>query len=156
MQYAGSDLEQKLQPDGSSEGSLNEGFQIVSEGYEIPAELNLSASYEVMPGLSLMASYNNNSFSNNEIRFGGEYNQSLGPSSVWIGGAMGMGSVDDDKPDDITQGDWDEYSGSIFGATFGAGISYPVGNMKVGFEVAQRSVTDYFDSNLVYSLKISF
>jgi len=156
MQYAGSDLEQKLQPAGSAEGTLNEGFQIVSEGFEIPAELNLSAAYEVMPGLSVMASYNNNSFSNNEIRFGGEYNQSLGPSSVWVGGAMGMASVDDDKPDGIAQSDWDEYSGSIFGATFGAGITYPVGNMKVGLEVAQRSVTDYFDSNLVYSLKISF
>ena len=28
MQYAGSDLEQKLQPAGSSEGTLNEGFQL--------------------------------------------------------------------------------------------------------------------------------
>jgi hypothetical protein len=156
MQYSGADLEHKLPPDDSEEGTLDESFQQVSEGFEIPAELNLAAAYEVIPGLSLMASYNNNSFSNNEFRFGGEYNLTLGPTSVWLGGAMGMGSVDDEKPDDISQGDGDDYTGSIFGATFGAGISYPVGNMTVDVEVAQRSVTDYFDSNLIYSVKISF
>ncbi len=156
MQYAGSDLEQKHTPDETGEGTLVESFQIVSEGFEMPAELNMSVSYEVIPNLSLMASFNNNSFSTNQLRFGGEYNITMGTSSLWIGGAIAIESIDDEKPDDIDQSDWDEYSGSNFGTTFGAGINYPIGNMIVSLEVAQRLVVDYFDNNLVYSLKIAF
>jgi hypothetical protein len=156
MQYAGSDLEQKLSPDESEDGTKNESFQIVSEGFEIPAELNMSINYEVIPNLSLMASFNNNSFSNNQLRLGGEYNTTMGTSSLWIGGAIAIESIDDEKPEDIDQSDWDEYGGSNFGTTFGAGINYPIGNMIVSLEVAQRSVVDYFDNNLVYSIKIAF
>lgn len=156
MQYAGSDLEQKLIPLGSEEGTLNESYQIVSEGFEMPAELNISVSYMVIPGLSLMSVFQNNSFSNNELRFGGEYSLSFGSASAWAGGAIATGLLDDDQPDDIGNSDWDEYGGSIFGITFGAGVSYPVGNMVVSLEVAQRLVTDYFDNNMVWSLKLAF
>ena len=156
MQYAGSDLEQKHTPEETGEGTLDESFQIVSEGFEMPAELNMSINYEVIPNLSLMASFNNNSFSNNQTRLGGEYNLAFGASSVWVGGAIAMASTDDEKPDDIDQGDWDEYAGSNFGTSFGAGINYPIGNMVVSLEVAQRSVVDYFDNNMVYSLKVAF
>lgn len=156
MQYSGSDLEQKHTPEETGDGTLDESFQIVSESFEMPAELNMSVSYQVIPNLSLMVLFNNNSFSNNQTRLGGEYNLSLGSSSVWVGGALAMVSTDDDKPEEVAQSDWDEFSGSNFGITFGAGINYPVGNMVVTLEVAQRSVVDYFDNNLVYSLKVSF
>ena len=156
MQYAGSDLEQKLSPDESEDGTKNESFQIVSEGFEIPAELNMSVSYEVIPNLSLMASFNNNSFTTNQTSLGGEYNLAFGTSSVWVGGAVALGSVDDEQPDDISSGDWTEYTGSNFGATFGAGINYPIGGMVVSLEMAQRTVVDYFENNMVYSIKIAF
>ena len=156
MQYAGSDLEQKHIPDDTGEGTLNESFQIISEGFEMPAELNMSISYEVIPNLSLMASFNNNSFTTNQTSLGGEYNLAFGTSSVWVGGAVALGSVDDEQPDDISSGDWTEYTGSNFGATFGAGINYPIGGMVVSLEMAQRTVVDYFENNMVYSIKIAF
>jgi hypothetical protein len=156
MQYAGSDLEQKHIPDDTGEGTLNESFQIVSEGFEMPAELNMSISYEVIPNLSLMASFNNNSFTTNQTSLGGEYNLAFGTSSVWVGGAVALGSVDDEQPDDIGSGDWGEYTGSNFGATFGAGINYPIGSMVVSLEMAQRTVVDYFENNMVYSIKFAF
>ena len=156
MQYAGSDLEQKHIPDDTGEGTLNESFQIISEGFEMPAELNMSISYEVIPNLSLMASFNNNSFTTNQTSLGGEYNLAFGTSSVWVGGAVALGSVDDEQPDDIGSGDWGEYTGSNFGATFGAGINYPIGSMVVSLEMAQRTVIDYFDNNMVYSIKFAF
>ena len=156
MQYAGSDLEQKHIPDDTGEGTLNESFQIISEGFEMPAELNMSVSYEVIPNLSLMASFNNNSFTTNQTSLGGEYNLAFGTSSVWVGGAVALGSVDDEQPDDISSGDWTEYTGSNFGATFGAGINYPIGGMVVSLEMAQRTVVDYFENNMVYSIKIAF
>ena len=156
MQYAGSDLEQKHIPDDTGEGTLNESFQIVSEGFEMPAELNMSISYEVIPNLSLMASFNNNSFTTNQTCLGGEYNLAFGTSSVWVGGAVALGSVDDEQPGDIGSGDWGEYTGSNFGATFGAGINYPIGSMVVSLEMAQRTVVDYFENNMVYSIKFAF
>ena len=156
MQYAGSDLEQKHLPDDTGEGTLSESFQIISEGFEMPAELNMSVSYEVMPNLSLMASFNNNSFTTNQTCVGGEYNLALGASSVWVGGAVALGNVDDDQPDDVGSGDWDEYTGSNFGATFGAGINYPIGSMVISLEMAQRTVVNYFDNNMVYSIKVAF
>lgn len=156
MQYRGSDLEQKLPPLGSQTGTLVESFQVVSESFEMPVELNISASYEVIPGLALLGSFQNNSFSNNELRFGGEYNLSMGSASVWAGGAIAVATIEDDKPDDITQADWDDYTGSNLGATYGGGLTYPLGNMSLTLEVAQRTVIDYFDNNLVWSLKLAF
>ena len=156
MQYGGSDLEQKLPPDESEEGSINEPFQIVSEPFEMPVEMNIGVSYEAIPGLLIQGTFNNKSSSNNELRFGSEYSMSFGNASVWIGSGLSIANIDDEKPDDISQADWSESTDSNFGTTFGAGIVYPLGELTIGLEVAQRTVINYFDNNLVYSLKISF
>ena len=156
MVFEGSDLEHKLLPEGSEAGTRVESFEVASEGFEMPAELNVAVSYEVIPGLSLLGAFQNNSFTNNEMRFGGVYSMTLGTAKVWGGGAMAIASIDDDQPDGVENKDWDEYTGSIFGATYGAGVSLPVGNINVSFDAAMRSVSDYFDSNLVWSLKVAF
>ena len=156
MQYSGSDLEQKLPPDESGEGTNDEPFQIVSEPFEMPVEMNIGLSYEAIPGLLIQGTFNNNSSSNNELRFGSEYSMSFGDASVWIGTGLSIANIDDEKPDNVSQADWSESTESNFGTTFGAGIVYPIGELTVGFEVAQRTVVDYFDNNLVYALKISF
>ena len=156
MQYSGSDLEQDHTPEGSGEGTIDEPFQIVSEPFELPVEMNIALSYEVIPGLLIQGTFNNNSSSNNELRFGSEYSMSFGDASVWIGSGLSMASIDDEKPDEMSQADWSESTDSNFGTTFGAGIVYPIGELTIGLEVAQRTVIDYFDNNLVYALKISF
>ena len=156
MQYAGSDLEQKLPPDESEEGSINEPFQIVSEPFEMPVEMNISLSYEAIPGLLIQGTFNNNSSSNNELRFGSEYSMVFGDASVWLGSGLSIASIDDEKPEGMSNANWSESTDSNFGTTFGAGIIYPIGELTLGFEVAQRTIVNYFDNNLVYSLKISF
>ncbi len=156
MQFRGPDLEHKLSPEDSEAGTIDESFQAVSEGFEMPAELSVSVAYSPIAGLSLLGSFQNSSFTNNDLRFGGVYNIDLGPASVWAGGAISVATVDDVWPDGVSSKDWDEYSGSIFGASYGAGVAVPVGSMKVSFEAGMRTVTDYFDNNLVWAIKLAF
>ncbi|MEE9466217.1 MAG: hypothetical protein V3W14_11680, partial [Candidatus Neomarinimicrobiota bacterium] len=162
MQFTGSDLEHRLPPQNSEPGTLNESFQSVSEGFEMPAELGVSVAYSPIAGLSLLGSFQNHSFTNNDLRFGGVYNLNLGGASVWAGGAVAMASVEDTRPDEegdpdyVESADWDEYSGTIFGVSYGAGVTVPLGNMKVSFETGIRTVTDYFENNMVWAIKIAF
>lgn len=44
----------------------------------------------------------------------------------------------------------------IFGASFGAGLSYPLGGFNFAFDYAWRQLTDYFDSNNIFTLKLTF
>lgn len=156
MQFAGSDLEHKLPPADSQAGTIDESFQVISEGFEMPAELIISVAYSPIAGLSLLGSFQNSSFTNNDVRFGGVYSVDLGPASVWAGGAIAVATVEDTWPEDVSSKDWDEYSGSIFGVSYGAGVAVPVGSIKVSFETGMRTVTDYFDNNLVWAIKLAF
>jgi hypothetical protein len=44
----------------------------------------------------------------------------------------------------------------IFGASFGAGLEYPLGNFDFKFDYAFRQLTDYFDSSNIFTVKIGF
>lgn len=156
MQFSGPDLEHKLQPLDSESGTLVEGFQVVSEGFELPAELNIAVALSPIPGLSVIGAFQNNSFTNNDLRFGGLYSLNLGGASVWAGGAMTVSVVEDAQPDDVEDEDWEDYSGNIFGVTYGGGVAVPLGNLKFSFEAGMRTVVDYFDNNLVWSIKVAF
>lgn len=47
-------------------------------------------------------------------------------------------------------------SDQIFGASFGAGLSYPVGGFNFALDYAWRQLTDYFDSNHIFTIKLAF
>ncbi|NOQ97781.1 MAG: PorV/PorQ family protein [Calditrichae bacterium] len=42
---------------------------------------------------------------------------------------------------------------NVFGASFGAGIKYPIGNFDFYFDYAYRQLTDYFDANNIFTIK---
>jgi hypothetical protein len=44
----------------------------------------------------------------------------------------------------------------IFGASFGAGLKYPMGNFDIMFDYAFRQLTDYFDNSNIFTVKIGF
>lgn len=44
----------------------------------------------------------------------------------------------------------------VFGASFGAGLKYPLGNFDVMFDYAFRQLTDYFDNSNIFTVKIGF
>ena len=43
---------------------------------------------------------------------------------------------------------------SVFGASAGAGIKYPVGNFDFTLDYAFRQLTDYFDNGNIFTIKI--
>lgn len=47
-------------------------------------------------------------------------------------------------------------SDQIFGASFGAGLSYPLGSFNFGLDYAWRQLTDYFESNHIFTIKLAF
>ncbi|MDP7273758.1 MAG: PorV/PorQ family protein [Candidatus Marinimicrobia bacterium] len=156
MEYQGSDLEQTMKPGDSESGSSVERFRVKGEAFDLPAKLNVSLNYAAMDGLNLMWAFTNNSFSANTQSFAAKY--SFGPA--WVAGGMETRMVGDSRPSEITQETWDEAvsesQNNLFGATFGAGVSVPVGGMKLDISYSTRSLARYFDSNQVMQMSIEF
>jgi len=156
MEYSGSDLEQTLIPQGSQSGSVGERFRIKSEAFDLPVRLNVGVNYMPIPGLNLMYAFSNNAFSVNSNSFAAKY--TFGPA--WVTGGLTTRSVADTRPTDIQKSVWDEAeteaSENLFGATFGAGIIYPVGGVNLGLSYSVRTLARYFDSNNVMQLTVEF
>ena len=152
MEYTGSDLEQTHNPEGSESGSIVERFRIKSESFELPAQLDIALNYKPISGLELMGSFTNNSFSANAMNFAGKY-QILG--MAWVGGGMSLTSVIDDQGD-ASDDDWTNWTESMYGATFGAGVNVPLGgvSLEVGYSI--RTVTNYFDNNNILQISLIF
>jgi len=152
MEYTGSDLEQTNTPEGSESGSIVERFRIKSESFELPAQLDMALNYEPISGFELMGSFTNNSFSANTINFAGKY-EIMG--MAWVGGGMSMISVIDEQGD-TSDDDWTNWTESIFGATFGAGVSVPLGEVSLDVGYSIRTVASYFQNNNVLELTLNF
>ena len=156
MEYTGSDLEQSLAPEGSGSGSSVERFRIKSEAFDLPVRLNVAVNYAPIPGLNLMYAFSNNAFAVNSNSFAAKY--TMGPA--WVAGGLSSHSVADTQPSDIQDFIWDEAKGEaedgLFGTTFGAGVTVPVGGVNLGISYSVRSVDRYFDSNNIMQLTVLF
>ncbi len=152
MEYDGSDLEQAHAPEGSESGSINEQFRVKSQSFELPAQLDIGLAYSTpVPGLDLMACFTNNSFSTNIMSFSGKYSS----SRFWVAGGMSTQSgVGED--DDFSSAQWDDMTKGIYGATFGAGVTIPVGELMLDVGYSLRTVSEYFDDNSVIEMKVNF
>ena len=144
MQYAGSNLEQSIQPDDSESGTIDEHFQIVSQPFDLPASLNIAATYTIIPGLNLHGAFENNSFGFNQFHGGVEYNLTIAGMDVWVGGGTNIFLIDDD-----TEG-WDEdITKNNFGSSFGGGFSMPVGSIKLGVDYGIRSSETFSNTGVI-------
>ncbi|RKY94916.1 MAG: hypothetical protein DRQ01_01160 [Ignavibacteriae bacterium] len=154
MEYQGSDLEQKLTPDGAESGSIDERFRIKAEAFDLPAQFDISLNYEVISDLTLMGTFTQNSFSANTGSFAAKYSFK---DFVWVAAGTQLGLVSSsDQPTDVTDDEWADYSDTIWGYTFGAGVAVPFGEFKVGVGYSFRSVTDYFENNSLFQFTVDF
>lgn len=156
MEYRGSDLEQTITPEGAQSGSSVERFRVKAEAFDLPAKLNVAVNYTPIQGLNLMWAFTNNAFAANTQSFAAKY--SIGPA--WVTGGTSMRMVSDIRPADISNSVWEEAeseaSDNLFGATFGAGIKWPIGGMQLGLSYSMRTVTRYFDANKVMQITVEF
>lgn len=154
MEYQGSDLEQKLDPDGSESGTMQERFRIKAEEFDLPSQFDISVNYEVIPDLSLMAAFTQNSFSANTGNFAAKYSFQ---DFVWVAAGTQLGLVSSsDQPDNVDDAEWDDWTDSVWGFTFGAGVAVPFGDFKIGVGYSYRSVTSYFENNSLFQLTVDF
>ncbi len=154
MEYQGSDLEQQLNPDGAESGTIDERFRIKAEAFDLPSQFDISLNYEVIPDLTLMGTFTQNSFSVNTGGFAAKYSFK---DFVWVAAGTQLGLTNSsDQPDDVDDDEWADWSDTLFGYTFGAGVVIPLGEFKVGVGYSYRSVTDYFENNSLFQLTVDF
>jgi len=136
MNFSGNDLEQKLTPAGSEDGSIAENFAVVSQSFEVPASLDIALSYTVANMVNVHGMFQNNSFGFNEYRLGADYAIKSDAFSAWLGGGTSVFSVDDD-----TDGWEDALTENTYGVSFGAGAMIPISGFVLGVEYGYKSVT---------------
>lgn len=154
MEYQGSDLEQKLTPDGAEPGTKKERFRVKAEQFDLPAQFDISLNYEVISDLTLMGTFTQNSFSANTGSFAAKYSFK---DFVWVAAGTQLGLVSSsEQPDDVDDDEWKKWSDPIWGYTFGVGVAIPLGDFKVGVGYSYRSVTDYFENNSLFQLTVDF
>ena len=139
-------------PGESEAGSGTESFRIVAENFALPTSLDLSASYELLDNLTMSTTFTNHSYQTNTLALGAKY--MLGSS--WFGAASTMTIGDDEQPSGVSDADWEEWSGSFWGLSLGAGVSVPVGDYVMHVSYAMRTANEYFDDHSTMQVTFDF
>ncbi len=143
MRYDGANLERRF-PLPSNSQQVDEGpFRGVALRSDIPSTFSFGLSYVLNTNednsLMLNGTFSNQSASSDEVFGGVEY---AFKDFFFLRGGYNY----------QTQGS----SEQIFGASFGAGLKYPLGNFDFTFDYAFRQLTSYFDSNNIFTIKLAF
>ena len=152
MHYDGINLDQDMVPDDSESGSSSETFRIVADNFALPTSLDLSATYSLLNNLDVSATFTNHSYQSNTMALGAKY--VLGSS--WFGAATTMTIGDEEKPTGLSDADWDEWSGTFWGLSMGAGVTIPVGDYMMHVSYAMRTANEYFDDHSTMQVTFDF
>jgi hypothetical protein len=138
MSYTGSELEQKL----VSQNGTAYNFLLQAEAYQLPTVLEMDLSYatkfDEKNKFVVSGAFVNNNFAADEYKIGAEYGFN---NLLFFRGGYSLSA-----------GTSDSY---IYGADFGAGINYRLGNLNVQIDYAYQSVK-YFSANQVFTVKLGF
>jgi hypothetical protein len=128
MRFDGSGLERSIQ--GLNGETTTQ--RVVLQSFDLPTALDMGMSWGKMfkndLGLTVSASFTNNSFTSDEFKFGLECTYK---NIIYIRGAYNY-LVDKDSGSEL----------SIFGPAIGAGIHYPLGGVNLGFDYAYRFINN--------------
>ncbi|RMG36352.1 MAG: hypothetical protein D6732_08290 [Methanobacteriota archaeon] len=141
LQYDGANLERRF-PLPSTSLKRDEGpFRGVSLASDIPSIFSFGAAYTANINeenvLTFSAAFSNFNDSSDQLYGGVEY---AFKDFFFLRGGY---NYEPQTPDD-----------QIFGASFGFGAKIPVGTFEIDIDYAFRQVTDYFDSNNIFTIKI--
>ena len=105
-----------------------------------------------LSNLDVSANFTNHSYQTNTLGIGAKY--SMG--SAWVGAGTVMTLSDDEQPADVSDADWEEMSGTLWGMSVGAGVVVPVGDYDMHISYAMRSANEYFDDHSVIQVSLDF
>ncbi len=152
MHYDGINLDIDMVPVDSESGSGTESFRIIADNFALPTSLDLSGTYQLIDNLDVSATFTNHSYQTNTLSLGAKY--MLGSS--WFGAASTMTVGDDAQPSDVSDADWEEWSGTFWGVSLGAGVSVPVGDYMMHVSYAMRTANEYFDDHSTMQVTFDF
>lgn len=146
MTFTGQDLEQFYVPAGSQSGTPAEPRLTELASFELPTSLALGLSYDYKldkkNNLLFHSTYQNNSFSSDNVNLGLEYSYS---KMVYLRGGY-----------QFVQSGNDVSTSGFNGISFGAGINYAASaNFNIGFDYAYRA-SDVFDANQFFTINLGF
>jgi hypothetical protein len=143
MQYNGGNLERQYQIQSTNIQSEDGFFRGVPLSSDIPSVFSFGVAYTANMNednaLLLNASFSNNNDASDVVLGGLQYGFK---DFFFLRGGYNY----------QTQNNTDQ----IFGASFGAGLKYPVGGFVFVFDYAFRQLTDYFDSNHIFTIKMMY
>ena len=150
MRFDGSGLDQYYEPFGTPSGSTPEPRRVTLQDFSLPTTLELGISYDMPIGkknnVQLSTTFQNNNFSSDEYRVGLEYNYN---NYVFLRGAYAF------KPDYKTEDGITKKDQDLFGPSFGVGLQYPFGTVKLGLDYSYR-ITQRFNGNQWFSFTMGF
>jgi len=150
MTFDGSGLDQYYEPSGTPSGSTQEPRRVTLQDFSLPTTLELGISYDIPMGkknnVQISTTFQNNNFSSDEYRFGLEYNYS---NYVFLRGAYAF------MPDYKTEDGITKQDQSLFGPSFGVGLQYPFGTVRLGLDYSYR-ITEKFNGNQWFSFTMGF
>jgi hypothetical protein len=142
MKFDGPGLNQTATVGGQSRGPTV--YRIDAATFELPSTVEFGIGYKKSfseeNSILLATGFQNNNFSDDEYKVGGEYAYK---DLFFLRGGYNFAQKESDSRD------------FIYGASFGAGVHYAVGTVDVAFDYAFRS-TKFFDNNHVFSLTLGF
>ena len=152
MHYAGINMDQDLQPADSASGASNESFRIVADNFALPTSLDISATYSPLDNLNVSANFTNHSYQTNTLGLGAKYTF----GSAWVGAGTVMTVGDDEQPSNVSDADWEEWNGTNWGTSFGAGVTVPVGDYNMHLSYAMRTANEFFDDHSTLQVSLDF
>ena len=139
MKFDGPGMNQAVTSSG-----VSRFFRVDAASFELPSTVEFGIGYKRSfseeNSILLATGFQNNNFSDDEYKVGGEYAYK---DLFFLRGGYNFAQKESDARD------------FIYGASFGAGVHYGVGNIDVSFDYAYRS-TKFFDNNHVFSLSLGF
>ena len=152
MKFNGNDLEVFTKDISDRPDTAGENTRIPLASFELPTSFELGLAYDYAIGevnnVSIMGTFMNNNFALDEYRLAAEYNFN---NMFFLRGSYTVGyDADEDK---FRTSDEDNY---LWGPAFGAGLNLSLGqNLAVLFDYAYQ-VTELFDDNQWFSIRLAF
>lgn len=141
MRFAGSDLERSYPANNGNPQTGPYFLTSQTASFELPSYVSFGASKAWNLGaaskFTLGAVYQNNNFSSDEYRFGGEY--------LWNDQLSVRGGY-------VTT----NQTGYLYDWTAGAGWQLPLGNGHASVDYTYRNVKETFDANQMFSVSLKF
>jgi hypothetical protein len=142
MTFNGAGLDRQIEGENGQVSTQ----RVVLQDFDMPTSLDLGIAWGKTfndHGINISSSFTNNSYTSDEVKFGLEYNF----RNIFY--ARGSYNILTNKE---SGQDW-----SIFGPAIGAGLHYPVGTVKIGFDYAYRFMTEEsLGNNHFFTINLGF